>query len=159
MAKSPKCDPQREKVYRWENGFGAVRTGDMGTRKFYSLLRTVSEDYGVVKPRAAGMHKCWKAWAAACLTEEKLLCFDKGFCTAHILLHELAHYILDQYGFGSLPEHGPKWLGLYLYLLGRYKALPLSASIPSARAYGLKFEDPRTFVPSTIMRIVRQGSV
>lgn len=154
--RSPKYDPQREEVYRWEKGFTNAATGDIGTRKFYYLLRAACDTYNVRRPKASGLSKKHLAagYAAICDNENGTLRFSKHFCTGHALMHELAHWIMRQCGYHLQDHHNALWLGLFLRLLHESKVLPMNASQPSALAAGLNFIDPMLCGPVNLRALV-----
>ena len=90
------------------------------------------------RPRAARARQL--PWLAA----SALLLF-----TAPLLAHEISHIITDLYGIDE-PDHGERWLGAYLHVLDRYAILPLSMTVPSAKAAGLRFRDPALCTPKLL---------
>jgi hypothetical protein len=154
MKKSPKYDPQRNEVYAWEAGFTNAATGNMGVKYFYLLLRSACKTYGVTRPTASKLPKKYVGYAAICDVENSTLMFDKTYRTAHVLFHELAHWILIKYGYKKLDHHNPLWLGLFLRLLHEGQVLPMDASVPSARAAGLDFRDPLDCGPINLRKLI-----
>ena len=161
MRRSPKHDPQRSEVYAWERRFRNCAVGDMGTRAFYRMLRRVCKEYRVPRPRCMPLwaNEYREGFAAVCDSENKALRFDPRWCTASVLLHELAHWIVFRYG--GTGAHNALWLGIYLRLKAKYKVLPLDASIPSAKKAGLQFLPPEKCTPAmlkTAKRLALQPS-
>lgn len=57
------------------------------------------------------------------------------------VLHETAHWIVFKL-FGDKPQdHGPTFLGVYMWLLEALRAAPRIALHASARAHGLKWRE------------------
>lgn len=158
MKKSPKYDPQREEVYRWERKFGATTYGDCGTRNFYALRNRVCEKWKVPKPVMGRLQSDEHRYAAVCDPNTKSLRFNPGYCTASILLHELAHWVLDRYGFKGSAHHNFLWLGVYLRMMHDHKVLPLDASVPSARKAGLKFADPKKCTLKSVRLLIERAN-
>lgn len=155
MRKSPKCDPQRSEVYTWESSFAATLRGDFGTRAFYKLLRTACSKWSVPRPRTGDMPRSWrKHWIAATDQENKAIWFNPEYCTARTLLHELAHWTLDHYGYQGTAHHNGLWLGIYLRMMHDYKVLPVEASVPSAKAAKLVFLDPGQCTPDHARQLI-----
>jgi hypothetical protein len=50
---------------------------------------------------------------------------------------------MDSYGYGDIGAHGPKWLGVYLWMLEAACVMPVSLSTYSCRKAGLRFRDPK----------------
>lgn len=158
MTKSPKYDPQRNEVYAWEHNFSGSAYGDMGTKRFYALLKKVCDKYKVDRPKCGQIPRSWVGqYYAVCDIEQKALWFDPQCCTPQILLHELAHWVIDEYGYNGTAYHNQLWLGLYLRLMHDFKVMPMDASVPSAAAAGLKFVDPKKCSPRVARLLIEQA--
>ena len=148
MPRSPKSDPQREEVYRWEKGFRQqFFDHTMKTRAAQRLVREIAEHFGVKRPRLFRTRLGKQGYTGAALEAEFIeVNTDRAEFTAILLAHEMAHVICAFEGLDE-PDHGPVWLGTYLYLLDRFKIVPLCATVPSAKAAGLKFRPPEDCAP------------
>ncbi len=64
---------------------------------------------------------------------------NKGFHGANVatLLHELAHYIVDD-TYMNLEDHGKKFVGVYMHLLDKYRIIPSSCFRLLAKRHGIK---------------------
>ena len=152
MAKSPQYDFQREEVYRWEQKFQSLQTSPLPVKAFRRMARKICQHYGLRTPFIGSLrHKNYAA-----LTYES---GDVYFCSAYrggwLLCHEFAHYVLNEYGYRR-EFHGQRWLGLFIYLLDVCELVPLCASVPSARAAGLKFRRPATCAPGRLRSFLGQ---
>lgn len=56
-----------------------------------------------------------------------------------IALHEAAHYITDR-TYPRAADHGPTWLGVYLWLLEKAAVAPREALRATMRKHGLKWQ-------------------
>lgn len=148
MAKSPQYDFQREEVYKWELQFSTLKCSVLAPKDFRTIVNMVCKRYKVKRPRIGTMRS--KLYAAQC-SSLGVIEFDKKFRSAFVLVHELAHYVLDQYGHHRNYHH-PRWLGLFLALLDMTRTVPLTASVPSARKRNLKFRSPALCVPQRLGR-------
>lgn len=148
-----KSDPQRHRVYAWEDGYDTGTLGDMGTKRFYALLRDVCQYYRVKRPRSGVLSKRQQRehLAALCDTDNNALWFSPKYCTARVLLHELAHWVFDGYGFTGAP-HQALWLGIYIHMLDKWFVCPVEASVASARTAGCDFVDPRQCTPTLLRK-------
>lgn len=148
MPRSPKCDPQREEVYRWERGFKQQFCDhSMPIRSAQRIVREMAKHFGVKRPRLFRSRLGKRGYTGAAWGADIIeVNVDLAEFTAILLAHEMAHVICAHEGLDE-PDHGPVWLGTYLYLLDRFKIVPLSATVPSASAAGLKFRDPLECAP------------
>ena len=64
---------------------------------------------------------------------------NKGFHGANVftLLHELAHYIVDD-TYVNLEDHGKKYVGIYMHLLDKYRIIPSGCFRLLAKRYRIK---------------------
>lgn len=139
MARSPKCDPQREEVYGWEKKFGTLwYMHGMTYKDARMLLGLMCKRYGVPPPRFKSVEDAPYTAAAHgdVLIEVNR---SKAKPTALLVAHEAAHVICHASGIFK-PDHGPEWLGIYIDLLDHYRILPRCMTEPSARKAGLKFK-------------------
>lgn len=74
---------------------------------------------------------------------------NRGFHGANVctLLHELAHYIVDDTYTGH-EDHGKKFVGIYMHLLHKYRIIPSDAFRVLAKRWGVKVAGK--FKPDTI---------
>jgi hypothetical protein len=151
VARSPKKDPQREEVYRWERNFRTqFLCHEMPLKAARQLIRDVCKEYKIKPPKLLRSRLGPKAYTGAAWEAEVIeVNSSQAEFTAILLAHEVAHVICSAEGYEE-PDHGPVWLGLYLYLLDRYRIVPLCATVPSAKAAGLKFRDPTMCSPGRL---------
>lgn len=155
MRKSPKSDPQRNEVYAWESKFVSACTASMTDTRVAKMVREVCSEYGIKKPKLGPLRRKERDYAGVCDPNTEMLRFAPTWRSAHIVLHELAHWILLQFGFGGDNHHNPLWLGVFLRLLHEYKTLPLCASVPSAKKAGLQFLKPEKCTPAMLRLATR----
>jgi hypothetical protein len=140
MRKSPKFDPQRNEVYRWEKNFSQILYGhSMTSRSAHALARAMARYYGVEKPRLESV-KLGKAGntAAADGQEAIEINTDLAQWTGPVIAHEMAHIICHAYAVLE-PPHGPTWLAVYLHLMDKFDIMPADGLCASAKNAGLKF--------------------
>lgn len=146
MRKSPKHDFQREEIYRWQHKFLRVEQSPLKQRTLVKIANQVCQLYDCYPPIVI-VHKHFK-YAGVLYTSGRLD-LDASYASAMILCHELAHHILNSYGYRR-EFHGKRFLGLFLQLLAICDVLPLCASIPSARSAGLRLRSPATCAPGRL---------
>lgn len=140
--RSPKSDPQREQVYRWERKFyGTIFQHEIKPRALHKLVRDMAACYGIKKPTilksrlgTKGMLMAQADGADSIELNESVLAY-----TGHLIAHEMAHVVCHAHGVEG-PQHGPTFMGVYLWLLDKFNIVPACASLPSARKAGLKFK-------------------
>lgn len=139
MARSPKYDPQREEVYRWEKKCAGIwYTHKMTNADAKLFIKAMCERYGVPPPRFKSVEDA--PWAAAA-HGDVLIEFNRSKIkpTGLMVAHESAHIIHHACGYDDAP-HGPRWLGIYIDLLDYFQLIPRCMTEPSARKAGLKFK-------------------
>ena len=65
------------------------------------------------------------------------------------LLHELAHYLVDEF-YTGVEHHGPEYVAIYMHLLDRWKYLPNGCFRMLARKHRLKIG--RRYRPTAFTR-------
>lgn len=144
MARSPASDHQRELVYKWENGFqGASEAVKLPVYDLRYIIKRSCTLYKIPAPTVRFMHVPGRVeWAARAngdaIQFNSTSILSRNRQTA---IHEVAHHIAFNYEHFH-NHHGPVWMGVYLWLLDRWQVIPLDASMPSAKALGIKFRDP-----------------
>jgi hypothetical protein len=140
--KSPYTDPQREEVYSWESTLHSVRWNTADKEWFDKTMKALCKRYKVKVPDIRPMPEKWQDAAGVCHYSKGRIHFASGYKSIMVLCHELAHWVMDSYGYGDVGAHGPKWLGVYLFMLNASYVMPLDVLKYSARKAGLKFRDP-----------------
>lgn len=141
--KSPAFDSQREEVYKWEQSFNASWVNTAPPKLFDKTIREFCEWYGVKAPKVLRtMPPKWKLYAGVSDQRNGKLYFDKNYASIMVLCHEMAHWIMDDYGYGDWGAHGPRWLGLYMYLLVSAHVMPMTVLKFAVSEAGLKYRDP-----------------
>lgn len=151
--RSPKKDPQRSEVYRWEDSFRHLfYAHGLRARQAHALERQITGYYGIPRPRLRAARWGKSGYTAAAYdTPTPLIVVneDRAQFTGPLLAHELGHLIVPAYGHEE-PDHGPLWLGVYLHVLDAWQILPATMTVPSARSAGLKFRDPAQCGPKDL---------
>lgn len=153
--KPVKSDPQRHLIYTWDDQHHNASRANLSTKLFYTLIRDICFRYDVRRPRAGKLPRAWKAFTAVTDTENGALWFDPQYCSARILAHELAHWILFKRGIGA-PYHGPIFAGLYIRLLDEMRVMPIVASVACAEALKIEYVDPRKVSPGGLKTLALQ---
>lgn len=67
---------------------------------------------------------------------------DKAQWTPMLLAHEMAHYVVETLSKDRPQPHGPKWLGVYVWLLDACCIVPKAVMVPYAKSFKLKILHP-----------------
>jgi hypothetical protein len=139
MRKSPKFDPQRNEVYRWEKNFSQLFYDHaMTKRSAHALALAMANYYKIKKPRLDSI-KVGRAYTAAADGQDSIeVNTDMAQWTGPVIAHEMAHVICHAYGADE-PPHGPKWLAVYLHLMDKFNIMPADGLCASAKNAELKF--------------------
>lgn len=142
--KSPRTDYQQNEVYAWEDQFLGAKNATSPEGYFRGVLRAICKAYRVPRPviRAMPKGKFYQDAAALCWADNGALYFRRGYRSVLTLCHELSHWVLDHYGYPDIGHHGPRFVGVYLYMLQGAQVMPLNVGIASAKHFGLDFRDP-----------------
>lgn len=115
------------------------------------FVHAACRDYGL-KPPAVRQHNTQGATYSRFPDH---ISFQPRHKNPAIALHEVAHYICDSI-FGDEPEdHGPEWLGIYLWLLEKFKVVPRIALHAEASALHLAWWPASAVSPNALRNRVR----
>lgn len=144
-APSDPADPQIDPLYAWEEAWVDWNTNSLTLAECRSVIRTACKKYGVAPPPVR-QHKTTAA--SYCEVVERHVSMQavglrkhphRGGKNKSQSLHEATHWIVHHYCGERPQDHGPTFLGVYLWLMGAARVAPISALTASARAYGLKW--------------------
>jgi hypothetical protein len=158
--RSPASDYQREEVYDWEKLFHSVKCNTADTAWFDKNLAVFCRRYKVKPPKVIKrMPKKWEHCAGVCYYKQGTIHFAKGYQSMLVMCHEMAHWVLDSYGYGDIGPHGPRFMGVYLWMLSAAHVMPLDVGKYSARKAGLKFRDPeRECAPGQLKKYLKKNT-
>lgn len=136
-------DPRAEYVYSWENDFRDWSEQHCSLEECKRVVATACAHYDLAPPRVELWDRSFswcpdtRAMTGRFLDKPVIRLCPKGqnWPTA---LHEAAHWIV----LNRVPraaDHGPTWLGIYLWLLAEAKVAPEAALHASVRAADLKW--------------------
>ncbi len=137
-------DPQKDAVYAWEGCWLDWNEGNQTLAECRRLIRKACRMYSVKPPTVVGhTHNMWTTY----YPDVARITFQRQQRNTAVALHEAAHHILfavckqeaDEESDGNFEDHGPEFLGVYLFLLNHFKVAPLIALTASAKAAGLHF--------------------
>lgn len=149
---SREADPQQDSVYEWEGEWAAWNASIMSFDNCRRMIDTACAHYGVRPPRVR-MHK-GKAWSY-CLVSRALISLKQADnLNPAIALHEAAHWIVWHLFGDRVQDHGPTFMGVYLWLLEAASVAPVEALHATARKHGLKWRHlPPTAVGKAVARL------
>lgn len=139
---TPRADPQRDNLYYLEaeiNGSWAYSSGT--THRLEMLVLVVSKYYGVEGPklRVVRDKKCSDdAWY---IHDDETIFLNRSREGANgmVLMHEMAHYLVDCFYAGvTTTHHGPEFCAIYMHLLDHFCFLPHRCFRLMAKTHRLK---------------------
>jgi hypothetical protein len=133
-------DPQKEAVYSWEASWLSWNQDLLTLAECRVMVRTACRRAGVPYIPVR-LHPGWSEYdcIANKISLQRRGSRGRGGKNPAQVLHEVAHYVVF-YRSGWRPQdHGPTFLGVFLWLLASAKVAPRVALEASARAAGLKW--------------------
>lgn len=156
------ADAQRAAVYRWEWGWKDWRRANITQRQARQVMRTAERLYRL-KPTTIQFRTSNKSRGKlmpSTYWEHGVVAFRPAHVNIATVLHETAHAVEHQLFGWDAPgyeDHGPRWLGIYLWLLWKFQVAPWEALTASARAAGLEWRHPSWVAPHVIRKRYRRA--
>lgn len=147
-----KEDPQQLKVYDWEDKFVHSRIEAMSIGSARWWVRWACKQYKV-KPPIVSARPDYKHDFSFYRTLDHRVALLKRHRNIWASFHEAAHAIAWTL-LGDF-THGPKWLGIYMWLLSTAGIAPLSALKASAKEAGLRWSHMGNIAPNKIRKRLR----
>lgn len=124
-----------------------IVSGGITEAQAVALARRVCQDYGIRRIPAIRWGVRGGTWARTGWGWGTIV-LPMWARSTHVLLHELAHWVMNAWTHGHLgiphpldsstPSHGPGYLATYLALLSEYGQMDWPTLANSARAAGLR---------------------
>ena len=135
-------DPQRHLVYDWEDEWRDWQLNTLTLEECRVAVRTACKLYGL-KPPAVKQHKYrGMSWCDGRVISMQAVGFrSRGGKNIATTLHETAHFIVMRLYPRYRHDHGPTYLGVFLWLLQAAKVAPRIALHASARYFGLRWRE------------------
>lgn len=137
------ADPQKDALYEWEDSFWGWNRNLVSLAECRRYVETACAYYRVRPPKVTQHHVCSISWS---IPSESVISLQakgskpgKGGRNIPTALHEAAHHIV-YWTFGErVQDHGPTFLGVYLWLLEKADVAPAAALWGSAKGKGLRW--------------------
>lgn len=135
-------DPQRDAVYDWEGEFRDWNRKTLPLHLVKKYVQDACAHYGLPAPTVKGHPgKAYAFYKPKDDYSGEVISFA-GWCqNPAVALHEAAHYIVLHHFGTDVQDHGPIWLGVYLWLLQRAGIAPQEALYASARKWKLRWRE------------------
>lgn len=131
-----RTDPQQAALYRWESEWKAWNREELTLAECRACINWACDQFKVSPPRVRTHPGKAYPWFD---TDLHAISFSKKGKNVATALHEAAHAIVfDQHG-ATVQDHGPTFLGVYLWLLETAGVAPRIALRATARAHGLRW--------------------
>jgi hypothetical protein len=136
-------DRQQKRAYAWEGTFRSFCERTTTRREVRRIIKAACRLYRIPPPVV--QFRSMAGGAKMRLSSDydpSVHTITMGFtdCNHAIACHETAHAITDEL-YENVEDHGPEWLGIYLYLLEWCGVAPRTALRTSAKAAGLKWRN------------------
>jgi hypothetical protein len=154
------ADPQMYAVYRWEGYWYDWNNHTTTLDMCRKLIRQACRLYGVPPPRVTWgpNREPYKPRSRPCTyfdPDPNTILLRKRHWNMAVPLHEAAHAIVwHRFGHKRI-DHGPTWLGIYLWLLVNNETAPRIALEASALADKLEF----TPIDESSPKVIRKQRV
>jgi hypothetical protein len=138
-----KSDPQRHLVYQAERDLlGPCIESVTATDTLEAVITHACNKYRIRRPKlkVGNLGKGAYGW---CTDEE--ICLNSNHHGANLLtlLHELAHWVVDEvieYADDIEGVHGPEFVSFYMHLLEGYKVMPMKCSALLFEGHGVRWD-------------------
>lgn len=139
---------QKDALYAWENGWRDWNVNNLSLTVCRAIVHRACRMFKITPPRVRQHLSTALSW---CDTDKGIISFQAhgvktpvvgettGGKNRAIALHEAAHYIVHQFFGDRIADHGPTFLGVYLWLLAEWRVAPVIALHVSARKAGLRW--------------------
>lgn len=131
------ADKQQKRVYRWESAWGTW-SGACSSKNCRYWHRWACEAYGIDVPKLELARD--NRGESFFRGDTNLVRLVKCHQNYSVVFHEAAHAVAFYYYPGSVEDHGPEWLGIFLWMLRESKAVPEIALQASAKEHKLKWK-------------------
>ncbi len=130
------ADPQQKAVYSWETEWRDWNRETLTLSECRAAIYWACAKYDVGAPPVRQHNTKAYPWYDVKLHAMSFSSKGKNPATA---LHEAAHLIAYDYFGDRIQDHGPTFLGIYMWLLETARIAPRIALHATARAHGLKW--------------------
>lgn len=123
-------DEQAHRVYRFEACFDGGTVGHVCDLKLLQdVVARACRTWKVKKPELLVVNKPKADWSGMHYDGDRIE-LNRGRNGQNLLtlLHELAHWIVDQKDY-AVESHGPEFMWIYIELLDQFNVLPRACSI------------------------------
>lgn len=131
------------KVYEWEDSWYDWGANTCSLRECRRLIATACAKFHLAPPTVTQHHKASMSWCMPAHGRISLQAVGskpgRGGKNPATALHEAAHYIAWSHHGNRIDDHGPTFLGYYMWLLEAAKIAPDTALHASARKHGLRW--------------------
>jgi hypothetical protein len=136
VAGRSESDPQQDSVYRWEGEWRAWNRAEFTLAECRAAINWACSKYDVGAPPVRQHNTKEYPWYDVKLHAMSFSAKGKNAATC---LHEAAHLIAYDYFGDRIQDHGPTFLGIYMWLLEAARVAPRVALHATARSHGLKW--------------------
>ncbi len=135
-------DPQKEAVYAWEDSWGPWNFNSLTLTECRQWIEDACKQYGVEPPRVRQHRTRTFSWCHVVLgiiSMQGGAHRARGGRNVSQCMHEVAHWIVHKRFGDKVLDHGPTFLGVFMWLLEWAQVAPPTALHASARTHKLKW--------------------
>lgn len=137
-------DPQKALLYAWEDSFWGWNYNLVKLGKCREVIRFAANMYGIKPPSVRSHRKVSMSWSIPQSREISLQSKGsipgKGGLNYPTALHEVTHQIIWDYYGTTVQDHGPEFVGVYMWLLSQAGIVPYEALTASLDAAGIAYQ-------------------
>jgi hypothetical protein len=130
-------DPQKKKVYAWEDSWWGWDRSTISFQESQRIIQRACRLYRVRAPKI--VEHLGRNSSEYDPNTDTISMRSEWELNPAISLHEAAHAIIWKLYGDSVQDHGSEFMGIYLWLLEKFKIASRSALIASTWAYKLQW--------------------
>jgi hypothetical protein len=131
-------DFQRQPFYDFHHKVFRSASGELTKEECTALVEDACRCYGIVAPKMV-YPDGYQAKSSAYYPMERAIKLYEWAQRRYIVWHELAHHIDCMTGYSGV-GHGPKFVGIFAYLMNQYNGYPLHEIHRKLERHGIKFD-------------------
>lgn len=147
-------DSQKQAVYDWEDSFWGWYHNVVPLKKCREVIQFASGLYGVEPPTVRSHRKVSMSWSIPQYRRISLQSVGQkgptyGGLNIPTALHEVSHQIVWDYYGDTVEDHGPEFVGVYVWLLSEAGMAPAAALYASLDEAEIRYRmSPPNTMPS-----------
>jgi len=134
-----KHDPQQKAVYNWQWEWMHWNSKELSKKDVYRWVKWAYKKKFHFKFMPEIVHLA-DGGSSSYHPEKNQLKFIHSHRNIAVVLHETAHLIISRLFGHTVEDHGPEFMGIWIYLLEKAKLAPRGTIYDSAKQAGLRVD-------------------